>query len=100
MFKAFNLSKSNNDKTCSDFCPEFCPLRRNFCKPYQKQKVNPAVGWDNTTHHNAVGVNLLYFNNFLFNPIGRLVSKDARPTAFLFQKLGFAGVSLSLPERN
>ncbi|MBR6026458.1 MAG: hypothetical protein IK065_02540 [Neisseriaceae bacterium] len=42
-------------------------------KPLLKQKVNPAVGWDNTTHQNAVGVNPLYFNNFLFSPIGRLV---------------------------
>ncbi|MBR6026168.1 MAG: hypothetical protein IK065_01020 [Neisseriaceae bacterium] len=46
-----------------------------------------------TAHQNAVGVNSLYFNNFLFLPIGRLVGKDAHPTAFLFQKLGFAGVS-------
>ncbi|MBR6026850.1 MAG: hypothetical protein IK065_04550 [Neisseriaceae bacterium] len=44
-------------------------------------------------HQNAVGVNQLYFNNFLFNHIGRLVGNDAHPTAFLFQKLGFAGVS-------
>ncbi|MBR6027401.1 MAG: hypothetical protein IK065_07395 [Neisseriaceae bacterium] len=36
----------------------------------------------------------MYFNNFSFNPIGRLVGKDAQPTAFLFQKLGFAGVSI------
>ncbi|MBR6026089.1 MAG: hypothetical protein IK065_00625 [Neisseriaceae bacterium] len=46
------------------------------------------------SHQNTVGVNPLYFNNFLFNPIGRLVGKDAHPTAFLFQKLGFAWVSL------
>ncbi|MBR6026701.1 MAG: hypothetical protein IK065_03780 [Neisseriaceae bacterium] len=44
-------------------------------------------------HQNVVGVNLLYFNNFLFRPIGRLGLK-AHPTAFLFQKLGFAEVSL------
>ncbi|MBR6026911.1 MAG: hypothetical protein IK065_04865 [Neisseriaceae bacterium] len=36
----------------------------------------------------------MYFNNFLFRPIGRLVGQDAHPTAFLFQKLGFAGVSI------
>ncbi|MBR6025995.1 MAG: hypothetical protein IK065_00140 [Neisseriaceae bacterium] len=39
-------------------------------------------------HQNAVGVNLLYFNNFLFSSIGRLVGWEAHPTAFLFQKLG------------
>ncbi|MBO4576172.1 MAG: hypothetical protein J5680_03580 [Neisseriaceae bacterium] len=49
-------------------------------------------------HHNAVGVNPLYFNNFLFRPVGRLVGWQAHPTAFLFQKLGFAGVSFRLPE--
>ena len=59
-----------------------------------KQKFNPAVGRDNTTHQNAAGVNQLYFNNFLFLPIGRLVDKDDHPTAFLFQKLGFAWVSI------
>ncbi|MBR6025976.1 MAG: hypothetical protein IK065_00045 [Neisseriaceae bacterium] len=42
-------------------------------KPLLKQKFNPAVVWDNTTHQNAVGVNTLYFNNFLLHPIGRLV---------------------------
>ncbi|MBR6027013.1 MAG: hypothetical protein IK065_05390 [Neisseriaceae bacterium] len=40
----------------------------------------------------------MYFNNFLLCHIGRLVSREAHPTAFLFQKLGFAGVSKSLPE--
>ncbi|MBR6025982.1 MAG: hypothetical protein IK065_00075 [Neisseriaceae bacterium] len=44
-------------------------------------------------HQNAAGVNPLCFNNFLFRYIVRLVGKDAHPTAFLFQKLGFAGVS-------
>ncbi|MBR6026743.1 MAG: hypothetical protein IK065_04005 [Neisseriaceae bacterium] len=63
-------------------------------KPYQKQKFNPAVEWDNTTHHNAVGVNLLYLTTFYFHPIWRLVSHEAHPTAFLFQKLGFARVSV------
>ncbi|MBR6026897.1 MAG: hypothetical protein IK065_04795 [Neisseriaceae bacterium] len=47
-------------------------------------------------HQNTAGVNQLYFNNFLSNPIGRLVGKDAHPTAFLFQKLGFARVSDSV----
>ncbi|MBR6026978.1 MAG: hypothetical protein IK065_05205 [Neisseriaceae bacterium] len=51
-----------------------------------------------TTHQNAVGVNPLYFNNFLFSPIGRLVGKDAHHTAFLFQKLGFADVSNKIKE--
>ncbi|MBR6026252.1 MAG: hypothetical protein IK065_01450 [Neisseriaceae bacterium] len=44
-------------------------------------------------HQNAVGVNSLYFNNFLFRLIEQLVDQEAHPTAFLFQKLGFAGVS-------
>ncbi|MBR6027282.1 MAG: hypothetical protein IK065_06795 [Neisseriaceae bacterium] len=38
----------------------------------------------------------MYFNNFLFRHIVRLVGKNAHPTAFLFQKLGFAGVSIKL----
>ncbi|MBR6027038.1 MAG: hypothetical protein IK065_05515 [Neisseriaceae bacterium] len=44
-------------------------------------------------YQNAVCVNPLYFNNFLFSTVGRLVGQEAHPTAFLFQKLGFAGVS-------
>ena len=53
-------------------------------KPYQKQKFNPAVGWDNTTHHNAVGVNLLYFNNFLFRPVGRFGGLGSPPYGVTF----------------
>ncbi|MBR6026257.1 MAG: hypothetical protein IK065_01475 [Neisseriaceae bacterium] len=37
-------------------------------------------------HQNAVGVNQLYFNNFLFNPIGRLVGKDAHLRRFFLKK--------------
>ncbi|MBR5940905.1 MAG: hypothetical protein IKZ88_06560 [Neisseriaceae bacterium] len=36
----------------------------------------------------------MYFNSFLFRPVGWLVGWEANPTAFLFQKLGFAGVSI------
>ncbi|MBR5674869.1 MAG: hypothetical protein IKX14_00315 [Neisseriaceae bacterium] len=38
------------------------------------------------------------FNDFYSALSGGLVGKDAHPTAFLFQKLGFAGVSFRLPE--
>ncbi|MBO4576116.1 MAG: hypothetical protein J5680_03300, partial [Neisseriaceae bacterium] len=48
--------------------------------------------------HNAVGVNLLYFNDFYSALSGGLVGWQAHPTAFLFQKLGFAGVSFRQPE--
>ena len=50
--------------------------------PLPKQKFNPAVGWNNTTHHNAVGVNLLYFNNFLFRPIGWFGGLETHPTVY------------------
>ena len=60
-------------------------LKETPAKPLQKQRVNPAVGWDNTTHQNAAGVNLLYFNNFLFRPIGRLVGWEAHPMALPFK---------------
>ncbi|MBR6026607.1 MAG: hypothetical protein IK065_03285 [Neisseriaceae bacterium] len=49
-------------------------LNETPAKPLLKQKFNPAVGLDNTNHQNAVGVNPLYFNNFSFRPIGRLVA--------------------------
>ncbi|MBR5941066.1 MAG: hypothetical protein IKZ88_07380 [Neisseriaceae bacterium] len=52
-------------------------------------------------HHNAVGVNLLYFNNFYSALSGGLVGWQAHPTAglnFCFSK-GFAGVSFRLPKR-
>ncbi|MBR6026613.1 MAG: hypothetical protein IK065_03315 [Neisseriaceae bacterium] len=44
-------------------------LKETPAKPLLKQKFNPAVGWDNTTYQNAVGVNPLYLNNF-FRRIG------------------------------
>ncbi|MBO4576882.1 MAG: hypothetical protein J5680_07210 [Neisseriaceae bacterium] len=51
--------------------------------PLPKQKFNPAVGWDNTTHHSACGVNLLYFNDFYSALSGGLVGWQAHPTALL-----------------
>ena len=66
---------------------------RNPCKTLAETNYNPAVGWDNTTHQNSVGVNSLYFNDFYSSLLGGLVGNDAHPTAFIFQKIGFAGVS-------
>ncbi|MBR6027228.1 MAG: hypothetical protein IK065_06515 [Neisseriaceae bacterium] len=50
-------------------CNLFPTLFRNSCKTLSETNYNPAIGWDNTTHQNAAGVNPLYFNNFLFNPV-------------------------------
>ncbi|MBR5675831.1 MAG: hypothetical protein IKX14_05290, partial [Neisseriaceae bacterium] len=44
-----------------------------------RDTVDVVIGWDNTTHRNAVGDNLLYFNNFLFRPVGRFGGLESPP---------------------
>ncbi|MBR6027142.1 MAG: hypothetical protein IK065_06060 [Neisseriaceae bacterium] len=58
--------------------------RETPAKPLLKQKFNPAVGGF-PAHQNAVGVNPLYFNNFLFRHIGRLVGWKPTIRRFFFK---------------
>ncbi|MBR6026646.1 MAG: hypothetical protein IK065_03500 [Neisseriaceae bacterium] len=67
----------------------FHSLKETPAKPLLKQKFNPAVGWDNTTNQNAAGVNLLYFNNFLFSSIGRFGGQGCPPYGVSFSKIRF-----------
>ncbi|MBR6027180.1 MAG: hypothetical protein IK065_06260 [Neisseriaceae bacterium] len=44
---------------------------------------------DFPAHHNAVGVNPLYFNNFLFRHIGRFGGQGCPPYGVYFSKIRF-----------